>query len=80
MNSSTLHPLGDHHNFRDSHIPDNLREEFTARRAYELAQALWQFAQQEGMPLAEEQMTGVEENLRVVVAAIASAAAVTSRG
>ena len=45
---------------RDSHIPDNLREEFTARGAHELARALWQLAEHGDMPAEEKQGAGVE--------------------
>ena len=46
---------------RDSHIPDNLRDEYTARGARELARALWNFALRGGvMPPKEKQETGVE--------------------
>ena len=45
---------------RDSHIPDNQREDFTARGAMELARALWQLAQHGGMPAEEKQGAGVE--------------------
>ena len=45
---------------RDSHIPDNLRESFTARGAHELARALWQLAHSGGMPVDEQQVAGVE--------------------
>ena len=45
---------------RDSHIPDNLREEFTARGAMELARALWQLAAFGGMPAEEKKEVGVE--------------------
>ena len=45
---------------RDSHIPDDLREAFTARGAIELARALLNLAQQGGMPPEEKQEAGVE--------------------
>ena len=45
---------------RDSHIPDNQREEFTARGALELARATLALAQSEGMPAEEQQGAGVE--------------------
>ena len=45
---------------RDSHIPDDLRESFTARGALELARALWQLAEHGGMPAEEKQEAGVE--------------------
>ena len=45
---------------RDSHIPDNLRERFTARGAIELARALWQLAAHGDMPAEEQKKTGVE--------------------
>ena len=44
----------------DSHIPDNLREQFTARGAKELARALHALAQHGGMPVEEKQQTGKE--------------------
>ena len=45
---------------RDSHIPDNQREQFTARGALELARALWQLAANGGMPAEEQHEAGVE--------------------
>ena len=45
---------------RDSHIPDDKREEFTARGAMELARATLQLAQSGGMPAEEQQGAGVE--------------------
>ena len=45
---------------RDSHIPDNRREQFTARGAIELAQALWKLAEHGGMPAEEQQVAGQE--------------------
>ena len=45
---------------RDSHIPDNKRDDFTARRASELARALWQLAAHGDMPAEEQKETGVE--------------------
>ena len=45
---------------RDSHIPDHLREEFTARGAMELARSLWQVAEHGDMPAEEQQVAGVE--------------------
>ena len=45
---------------RDSHIPDNLRDEFTARGATELSRALWQLAAHGGMPAEEQKEAGVE--------------------
>ena len=44
----------------DSHIPDDLRQYFTARGARELARALWQLAQHGDMPAEEKQGAGVE--------------------
>ena len=44
----------------DSHIPDHLREQFTARGALELARALSHLAEHGGMPLEEQQEAGVE--------------------
>ena len=45
---------------RDSHIPDHLLQEFTARGAKELARALCQLAEHGGMPPEEQQVAGVE--------------------
>ena len=45
---------------RDSHIPDNLREEFTARGASALSRALWRLAEYGDMPAEEKPGTGVE--------------------
>ena len=45
---------------RDSHIPDNKRDDFTARGASELARALWQLAVHGDMPAEEQKETGVE--------------------
>ena len=45
---------------RDSHIPDDLREQFTARGAMELSRALHHLAEHRGMPVEEKQGTGVE--------------------
>ena len=45
---------------RDSHIPDNRREQFTARGALELARALWNLAAHGDMPAEEQQEAGVE--------------------
>ena len=45
---------------RDSHIPDNEREEITARGAHLLAKALRKLARSGGMPAEEKQETGVE--------------------
>ena len=45
---------------RDSHIPDNLRERFTARGAHELARATFHLAQSGGIPEEEQQEAGVE--------------------
>ena len=45
---------------RDSHIPDNKREEFTARGAYELARALHRLSENGGVPEKEKKETGVE--------------------
>ena len=45
---------------RDSHIPDNKRERFTARGAYELARATLALAQHGGMPAEEKQEAGRE--------------------
>ena len=45
---------------RDSHIPDNQREEFTAKGAYYLAKALLYFAISGGMPAEEKEVAGRE--------------------
>ena len=45
---------------RDSHIPENLQEEFTARGAMELARALFRLAESGSMPPEEKHETGVE--------------------
>ena len=45
---------------RDSHIPDDLREQFTARGVMELSRALHHLAEHGGMPVEEKQGTGVE--------------------
>ena len=45
---------------RDSHIPDNKRDDFTARGASERARALWQLAAHGDMPAEEQKETGVE--------------------
>ena len=45
---------------RDSHIPDHLLQEFTARGAMELARALHALAANGDMPAEEKQVTGVE--------------------
>ena len=45
---------------RDSHIPDNQRDEFTAHGAHYLAKALYAFAQDGGMPAEEKQEAGRE--------------------
>ena len=44
----------------ESHIPDNKREEFTARGALELARALQRLAAHGDMPAEEQKETGVE--------------------
>ena len=44
----------------ESHIPDNMREAFTARGAKELARALLNFAQQGNLPMEEKKETGKE--------------------
>ena len=45
---------------RDSHIPDNLREQFTARGAFELGRATLALAQSGGIPVEELQEAGLE--------------------
>ena len=45
---------------RDSHIPDNLREDFTARGAMELARALSNLAEHGDMSAEEQQEAGKE--------------------
>ena len=45
---------------RNSHIPDDLREEFTARGALELARALLNLAEHGDMPPEEQREAGVE--------------------
>ena len=45
---------------RDSHIPEDELEDFTARGANELALALWQLAEHGDMPPEEKQAAGVE--------------------
>ena len=45
---------------RDSHIPDNLRDEFTARGALELARALRNLAEFGDMPVEEQKEAGRE--------------------
>ena len=45
---------------RDSHIPDDLRESFTARGAYELARALMNLSQHGDMPVEEQKEARVE--------------------
>ena len=45
---------------RDSHIPDDLRDQFTARGASELARALFRLAAHGDMPPEEKQEAGVE--------------------
>ena len=45
---------------RDSHIPDHLREDFTARGASELARATLALAQSGGMPAEEQREAGRE--------------------
>ena len=45
---------------RDSHIPDNQRQEFIAKGAHYLAKALHALAHSGGMPEKEKQATGVE--------------------
>ena len=45
---------------RDSHIPDDLREAFTARGAKELASATLHLAQNGGIPVDEQKAAGVE--------------------
>ena len=45
---------------RDSHIPDDQREEFTARGALELARALLNLAEHGDMPPEEQREAGVE--------------------
>ena len=48
---------------RDSHIPDNLREGFTARGAFELARALWNLAAHGDMPVEEQKEAGKETTM-----------------
>ena len=45
---------------QDSHIPDDRREEFTARGALELSRAIWQLAEYGDMPPEEQREAGVE--------------------
>lgn len=44
----------------DNHIPDKLREDYTARAASELAQAQLKLAESEIMPLSEQKVAGIE--------------------
>ena len=45
---------------RDSHIPDKLREEFTARGALELSRAMFRSAESENIPVNERVEAGIE--------------------
>ena len=56
--ASTLWEIINHKN--DNKIPDNQRQEYTAKGAYHLATAMLRLAKAGGIPLAEKQQTGQE--------------------